>query len=144
MDTIDCGNFHLLFLVNRKSKILFYDIFFSKKASVVLTILMKMINQIGISKFSCIFTDRGKEFYRWKIIEKHFKIRVYFCDAGKPRQKELVERINRDIRRWLGKNESLINICSRLKSILHILNNTIRPCLENFTSREYFKKIFSN
>ncbi len=95
MDTLDCGNFHLLVLVNRKSKILFYDILFSKKASIVLTILMKMIKQIGISKFSCILTDRGKEFYRWKTIEKHFKIRVYFCDAGKPRQKALVERINR-------------------------------------------------
>ncbi|WP_338955785.1 hypothetical protein [Spiroplasma endosymbiont of Polydrusus cervinus] len=39
---------------------------------------MKMIKQTGISKFSCILTDRGKEFYRWKRIEKHFKIRVYF------------------------------------------------------------------
>ncbi len=102
MDTLDCGNFHLLVLVNRKSKILFYDILFSKKASIVLTILMKMIKQIGISKFSCILTDRGKEFYRWKTIEKYFKIRVYFCDPGKPRQKALAERINRDIRRLLG------------------------------------------
>lgn len=144
MDTLDCGNFHLLVLVNRKSKILFYDILFSKKASIVLIILMKMINQIGISKFSCILTDRGKEFYRWKTIEKHFKIRVYFCDAGKPRQKALVERINRDIRRWLGQNESLINIRSRLKSILDILNTTLRPILGNFTSRQYFKKIFLN
>ncbi len=101
MDTLDCGNFYLLVLVNRKSKILFYHILFSKKASIVLTILMKMIKQIGISKFSCILTDRGKEFYRWKTIEKHFKIRVYFCDSGKSRQKALVERINRDIRRWL-------------------------------------------
>ncbi len=103
-----------------------------------------MIKQIGISKFSCILTDRWKEFYRWKTIEKNFKIRVYFCDPGKPRQKVLVERINRDIRRWLGQNEPLINIRSRLKSILDILNTTIRPCLENFTSRQYFKKIFLN
>ncbi|WP_338963469.1 MULTISPECIES: hypothetical protein [unclassified Spiroplasma] len=57
---------------------------------------MKMIKQIGVSKFSCILTDRGKEFYRWKTIKKHFKIRVYFCDPGKPKQKALVERINRD------------------------------------------------
>ncbi|WP_338955711.1 hypothetical protein [Spiroplasma endosymbiont of Polydrusus cervinus] len=63
---------------------------------------MEIIKQIGISKFSCILTDRGKEFYRWKSIEKHFQIRVYFCDSGKPCQKELVERINRDIRRWFG------------------------------------------
>ncbi len=90
-------------------------------------------------------TDRGKEFYRWKTIEKHFKIRVYFYDPGKPRKKALVERINRDIRRWLAQNEPLINIRSRLKSILDILNTTIRrPCLENFTSRQYFKKIFLN
>ncbi|GAA6238204.1 MAG: hypothetical protein SPLM_03260 [Spiroplasma phoeniceum] len=105
---------------------------------------MKMIKQIGISKFSCILTDRGKEFYRWKTIEKHFKIRVYFCDAGKLSQKALVERINRDIRRWLGQNEPLINIRSRLKSILDILNTKIRPCLGNFTSKQHFKKIFSN
>ncbi|ALA98466.1 transposase of IS30 family protein [Spiroplasma kunkelii CR2-3x] len=105
---------------------------------------MKMINKIGISKFSCILTDRGKEFYRWKTIKKHFKIRIYFCDAGKPHQKVLVEKINRDIRRWLGQNESLNNISSRLKSILDVLNTTIIPCLGNFTSRQHFKKIFSN
>ncbi len=35
MDTLDCGNFYLLVLVNRKSKILFYYILFSKKASIV-------------------------------------------------------------------------------------------------------------
>ncbi|UZQ29201.1 MAG: hypothetical protein OHM56_08255 [Spiroplasma phoeniceum] len=127
----------MLVLVNRKSNILFYHILFSKKASIVSIILMKMIKQIGISKFSCILTDRGKEFYRLKTIEKHFKIRFYFCDAGKHRQKALVERINRYIRRWLGQNESLINISSRLKSILDILNTTIRPCLGNFTSRQY-------
>ncbi|WP_338963462.1 hypothetical protein [Spiroplasma endosymbiont of Sarcophaga carnaria] len=103
---------------------------------------MKMIKQIGVSKFSCILTDRGKEFYRWKTIEKHFKIRVYFCDPGKPKQKALVERINRDIRRWFGPNEPLINIRSRLKNVLYILNTTIRPCLGNFTSRQHFKKIF--
>ncbi|WP_338955432.1 hypothetical protein [Spiroplasma endosymbiont of Polydrusus cervinus] len=33
-------------------------ILFSKKGRNVLTILMKMIKQIGISKFSCILTDR--------------------------------------------------------------------------------------
>ncbi len=61
MDTFDCGNFHLLFLFNRKSKIVFYDILFTKKASIVLMVLMKMIKQIVISKFSCILTDRGKK-----------------------------------------------------------------------------------
>ncbi len=142
MDTINCGNFYLLVLVNRKSKIVFYDILFNKKASIVLMVLMKMIRQIGINKFSCVLTDRGKEFYKWKPIEKHFKIRVYFCDAGKPKQKALVERINIDIRRWFGPNEPLINIRSRLKNVLDILNTTIRPCLGNFTSKQYFKKIF--
>ncbi|KAF0850917.1 IS30 family transposase [Spiroplasma poulsonii] len=142
MDTLDCGNFHLLVLVNRKSKIVFYYILFTKKASIVLMVLMKMIRQIGSNKFSCILTDRGKEFYKWKPIEKSFKIRVYFCDPGKPKQKALVERINRDIRRWFGSNEPLINIRSRLKNVLNILNTTIRPCLENFTSKQYFKKIF--
>ncbi|WP_424527321.1 hypothetical protein [Spiroplasma endosymbiont of Glossina fuscipes fuscipes] len=87
-------------------------------------------------------TDRGKEFYKWKTIEKSFKIRVYFCDPGKPKQKALVERINRDIRRWFGTNEPLINIRTRLKNVLNILNATIRPCLGNFTSKQYFKKIF--
>ncbi|WP_419334990.1 IS30 family transposase [Spiroplasma endosymbiont of Sarcophaga variegata] len=142
MDTLDCGNFHLLVLVNRKSKIVFYDILFTKKASIVLMVLMKMVRQIGINKFSCILTDRGKEFYKWKLIEKYLKIRVYFCDPGKPKQKALVERINRDIRRWFLRNEPIINIRSRLKSVLDILNTTIRPCLGDFTSKQYFKKIF--
>ncbi|WP_338956127.1 hypothetical protein [Spiroplasma endosymbiont of Polydrusus cervinus] len=44
----------------------------------------------------------------------------------------------------MAQNEPLINIRSRLKSILDILNTRIRPCLENFTSRQYFKKIFLN
>ncbi len=60
MDTINCGNFYLLVLVNRKSKIVFYDILFNKKASTVLIVLMKMIRQISINKFSCVLTDRGK------------------------------------------------------------------------------------
>ncbi len=70
-------------------------------------VLMKMIRQIGINKFSCILKDRKKEFYKWKLIEKYLKIRVYFCDHGKPKQKALVERINRDIRRLFLWNEPI-------------------------------------
>ncbi len=34
----------------------------------------------------------------------------------------------------------IINIRSILKSVLDILNTTIRPGLGNFTSKQYFKK----
>ncbi|PQP78447.1 hypothetical protein C6B38_05970, partial [Spiroplasma sp. ChiS] len=77
-----------------------------------------------------IITDQGKEFSKWKEIEKITGSNVYFCDPGSPKQKPHVERINRDIRHWLPQGTDFNKVDNKqLNWIIKTVNNKLRPCL---------------
>ncbi len=87
-----------------------------------------------------IITDQGKEFMRWKDIEKITNTNVYFCDAGTPTQKPHVERMNRDIRHWLPKGTDFNKINNKkLQWIMKTINNKLRPCLNLTASKKAFE-----
>ncbi|ALA96940.1 transposase of IS30 family protein [Spiroplasma kunkelii CR2-3x] len=86
-----------------------------------------------------IITDQGKEFSKWKEIEKITNTNVYFCDAGTPTQKAKVERINRDIRWYLPKGTDFNTVTQKeINKVMKIINEKPRPSLGWLSSREVF------
>ncbi|ALA98068.1 Spiroplasmavirus-related protein [Spiroplasma kunkelii CR2-3x] len=64
---------------------------------------------------------------------------VYFCDAGKPRQKPKVERINRDIRKYLPKETDFNNVTQKeINKVIKIINEKPQPSLGLLSSKEVF------
>ncbi|APE74468.1 IS30 family transposase [Spiroplasma citri] len=86
-----------------------------------------------------IITDQGKEFSKWKEIEKITNANVYFCDAGTPTQKAKVERINRDIREYLPKGTDFNTVTQKeINKVMKIINEKPRPSLGWLSSKEVF------
>ncbi|WP_425379907.1 IS30 family transposase [Spiroplasma endosymbiont of Stenodema calcarata] len=86
-----------------------------------------------------IITDQGKEFSKWKDIEKITNSNVYFCDAGTPTQKPHVERMNRDIREYLPKGTDFNNITQKeINKVMKIINEKTRPSLSWLSSKDVF------
>ncbi|WP_253301747.1 IS30 family transposase [Spiroplasma endosymbiont of Phyllotreta cruciferae] len=86
-----------------------------------------------------IITDQGKEFSKWKEIEKINNANVYFCDAGTPTQKPHVERINRDIREYLPKGTDFNQITQKeINKVMKIINEKPRPSLSWLSYKEVF------
>ncbi|RUP76579.1 IS30 family transposase [Spiroplasma poulsonii] len=96
-------------------------------------------NKLYKENIKGIITDRGKEFSNWKGIEKITGTNVYFCDAGKPKQKPKVERMNRDIREYLLKGTDFNQITQKeINKVMKIINEKSRPSLGWLSSKEAF------
>ncbi|UZQ33651.1 MAG: IS30 family transposase [Spiroplasma phoeniceum] len=98
-------------------------------------------NKLYKENIKGIITDQGKEFSKWKEIEKITGSNVYFCDAGTPTQKHKVERMNRDIREYLIKVTDFNNITQKeINKVMKIINEKPRPSLGWLSSKEVFLK----
>ncbi len=131
-----------LTLTEELTKFTFLKKLKEKKSTEVLETLKQIFkNKLLKKHLKGIITDQGKEFWNWKDIEKHLKTNVYFCDPGKPKQKALVERINRDIRRELPKSTDFRIIKQdKIDWIINTINDKIRPCLNWETPTQLFNK----
>ncbi|QCO23819.1 transposase of IS30 family protein [Spiroplasma melliferum] len=92
-----------------------------------------------------IITDQGKEFSEWRQIETYIGTKVYFCDKGKPTQKPIVERINRDLRHWFPKGIDL-DVYSQeyYDEIVNIINERPRQCLGWNSAKKLFVNKIQN
>lgn len=103
--------------------------------------IVKVNNLIG--KIKGIITDRGKEFSKWREIEIFANTQVYFCDPGSPKQKPLIERINREFRHWLPKGTDFNYISQqKIDWIVNVINAKLRPCLNWISAKEIFLQNF--
>ena len=90
-------------------------------------------------------TDRGPEFNDYQGIEFDKdgvrRCRLFYCDSGQSTQKPFVERINREIRRYVFKGQSVENLsqidCDLIASYI---NNMTLDGLGNRTPREFAKR----
>lgn len=99
--------------------------------------IVRINNLIG--KIKGIITDRGKEFSKWREIEVFAETKVYFCDPGSPKQKPLIERINREFRHWLPKGTDFNNVSQqKIDWIVNVINGKLRPILNWRTAKEVF------
>ncbi len=107
---------------------------------VVKTIKNIFKNRLVKNCIKGIITDQGKEFSKWKEIEKITGVNVYFCDAGTLTQKPHVERMNRDIRHWLPPGTDFNKVDNKqLNWIMKTINNKLRPCLNWISSKKAFE-----
>lgn len=104
---------------------------------------------MGYDKFykylGVLLTDRGPEFNDYQGIEFDEdgvrRCRLFYCDSGRSTQKPFVERINREIRRFVFKGQSVENLnqedCDLIASYI---NNMTLGGLGNRTPYEFAKR----
>lgn len=105
---------------------------------------------MGYDKFNkylgVLLTDRGPEFNDYLGIEIDDetgvrRTRLFYCDSGRSTQKPFVERINREIRRYVFKGQSVEKLtqddCDLISSYI---NNMTLDGLDNRTPYEFAYK----
>ena len=105
-------------------------------------------NSVGEAKFSKFFgvflTDRGPEFNDFQSIEIDqngiLRTRLFYCDSGISTQKPYVERVNREIRRYVFKGQNVSTLtqddCDLIASNI---DSMILDSLGNRTPYEFAK-----
>lgn len=94
--------------------------------------------------FGVILTDRGPEFNDYHSIEFDDdgvnRCRLFYCDSGQSTQKPFVERVNREIRRYVFKGQSVEKVsqddCNLIASNI---NSMTLDSLGNRTPYEFAK-----
>ena len=91
-----------------------------------------------------ILTDRGPEFNDYQGIEFDDegvrRCRLCYCDSGQSTQKPFVERVNREIRRYIFKGQSVENITQEdCNLIASNINSMTLDSLGNRTPWEFAK-----
>ncbi|WP_374941060.1 IS30 family transposase [Spiroplasma citri] len=99
-----------------------------------------VINNNLIGKIKGKITDRGKEFSKWREMEIFAETQVYFCDAGSPQQKPLIENINGEFRKWFPPGTDFNKVSQkRLDWVVNdVINEKLRPVLNWRTAKDVF------
>jgi len=116
------------------------------------TILTKLTNRLAQTKKDALVrrlgifpdnlrltltADNGLENSKHQQISEDLKLTMYFCHAYHSWEKGSVENINKRIRRFIAKGQSIDTVSKRrIKQIEWILNNTPRKCLGYLTPQE--------
>ena len=141
MDTI-IGSHHkgnLLSLIERKSKYLNVRKLKSKHSSIVKKELKALSSKY---KMLTTTTDQGREFSKFKEIEKECGMKIYFCDKGSPWQKGMIENANRIIRRHLPKSLRISQLDQNiLNKVVKKINNIPRKMLNYKTPFEVYYRL---
>lgn len=107
--------------------------------------IYKALGYENFSKYmGVILTDRGPEFNDYRGIEIDEdgirRCRLFYCDSGQSTQKPFVERINREIRRYVFKGQSVEKITQEdCDLIASYINNMTLDGLGNRTPYEFAK-----
>ncbi|WP_338954806.1 IS30 family transposase [Spiroplasma endosymbiont of Polydrusus cervinus] len=146
MDTV-VGKDHqssCLVLVEQNSKNYFAMKLEENTANEVLEKLEELVRINGlVGKIKGIITDRGKEFNKFEEMEKITGSNVYYCDPGSPKQKPLIERMNREFRKRYLKGTDFNNVTQQeIDWVINVINEKLRPCLNWRTSKEVFLNNF--
>lgn len=135
------GQANVTSLVERKSR---YTVLLKNRdrrsSGVVSRIRETLVHLPGHSRQSITF-DRGSEFMAWPLLQRHIKLRSYYCDPRAPWQKGTNENTNGRIRRFLPAETNINEVTADdLKAICRKLNGTPRKCLGYRTPHEVFQE----
>jgi len=112
----------------------------SRKSKDVYTAILNWSKKVNLSSVKSIIFDRGKEFAKWKEIEKSTKINIFFSDPGSPGQRGLNENSNGIVRKDLPKSTDLSKHSQiKLNEVAHKWNSIPRKSLGYFTPKEVLK-----
>lgn len=141
-NTLDFGHFEgdtivgkdhkssIITLADIKSKLTIPLVTENHKSTSVAQSIINFIIKLPQGTIKTITFDCGKEFSKWKLIEKICGIKIYFADPGTPNQRGLNENNNGILRRLLPKSTDLsIYTQTQLDEIALIINSTPRKIL---------------
>ena len=127
-------------LVDKMSQKVFLTKNSSKKTSTVTVGFLRKMSGIPEKARKTLTIDNGKEFVK-HVTYRLIGFKTYFCDAYRPRQKALVEKMNSMIHRILPKNIDINSITQEvLDNVADILNNLPRKILGYKTPNEVWNE----
>ena len=140
-DTVEGGKGgqHIATHVDRKSRYLIAEKLDDKKATTMSVATIKAFYKIPLRCRKTLTIDNGKEFAKFKEIEKKTGLDIYFSDPYSPWQRGTNENTNGLLRQYFPKGRNLTLIDDqRLATAVKKLNNRPRKCLNYQTPHEVF------
>ena len=135
------GSGHITTHVERKSRYLIAAKLTNKAAAVTATAVTSAFRRIPKALRHTLTLDNGKEFARFRDIEKHTGLTVYFADPYSAWQRGTNENTNGLLRRYFPKGSDFRNITQEtLASAVKKLNHRPRKCLDYQTPHEVFQE----
>lgn len=125
--------------VDRKSRYLFADIMPDRKASTTNRATIEMFSAIPNNILKTFTSDNGKEFAKFKELEKQLNVKNYFANPYHSWERGTNENTNGLLRQYFPKGTYFSEITKKeLKKIVTKLNNRPRKILGYKTPSEVF------
>lgn len=135
------GSGHITTHVERKSRYLIAAKLADKTAEVTSKAVTKAFRKIPVALRHTLTLDNGKEFARFRDIEKHTGLAIYFADPYAAWQRGLNENTNGLLRRYFPKGMNFRDVTEEaLAEVVKKLNHRPRKCLGYQTPHEVFMK----
>lgn len=133
------GTGGLATLVDRKSRYTIAVKIQSKDADHVRAKITARLAELDAERRHSITFDNGSEFARCQRLEKHFGIKLYYADPGRPYQRGTNENTNGLIRQYFPKGHDFRTVTHHaVREVERLLNNRPRKCLGFRTPSEVF------
>lgn len=127
--------------VERRSRYLLAGKLVSKAAMETAQTVASIFSQVPAAFRRTLTLDNGKEFARFRDIEKHTGISVYFADPYSAWQRGTNENTNGLLRRYFPKGTDFRSVTEKtLADVVEKLNHRPRKCLGYRTPHEVFMK----
>lgn len=135
------GSGHITTHVERKSRYLIAAKLVNKTATVTATAVTAAFRRVPRILRQTLTLDNGKEFARFKEIEKGTGLTVYFADPYSAWQRGTNENTNGLLRRYFPKGMDFRNVSEEaLARAVKKLNHRPRKCLNYRTPHEVFQE----
>ena len=133
------GSGHITTHVERKSRYLIADKLVNKTAAVTAQVVTSAFRKIPAALRHTLTLDNGKEFTRFRDIEKNTGLAIYFADPYSAWQRGTNENTNGLLRRYFPKGMDFRTISKKaLAQAVKKLNHRPRKCLGYRTPHEVF------
>ena len=132
-----------LTIVDKKTRLAFIKLVSGKKSDEVCSTLITLLTPYK-KILKTLTLDNGKEWGRFKMIEKKLGLKVYFADPYCAWQRGLNEQTNGLIRQYFPKKTDFRAVSSKeVDKVMKELNSRPRKCLGFETPLEAFKTLTS-
>lgn len=138
--TIPEIHFVILFIVENKNSKKVVDVFDHLETNLSVSVFRNV--------FPCILTDRDPCFSDYDGIERSCiddskRTNVFYCDAFKSNQKANVENMNKQLRKFFPKKQSIDHLTiEQIKEINYIINDQKIGSLSGYSANEAFKRVY--
>lgn len=131
----------LVTLVDRKSRRLRMGLLSSGSAGKTRETIEKLLDGLRVESFSL---DNDSEFSKFRELEEHLKMLVYFAEPHKPWQRGTNENTNDIVRFFFPKGFDFRTITDEdVQFVEDLINNRPRKCLGWLTHLEFFDYCFA-